>query len=275
MNTFISYATEYDSYKGEKSVGSLSQEQQDELIRTVFDPSQDFRTLVVSHNLIKAQVEGLWAVVVLVGSALEGARLIGDFTQRTSVDIEKIIEALSGTLLWLRLEEAFPPFDVLPSRTTYDWKELEAVSMESLAGVAGESLITIKGALFKFLKSRPLILKPNIDARMPYHAFKHLYNEGKLALFVDRGLASVAGVAGIVKSSAPRYVFASLVTFIAALPIWYFAGFFCAVCAVVIAIFLFRRSFSTIVSEVRSSAISSKTSYRWLMSRKVVWVQQP
>lgn len=275
MGIFISYATEYDLYKGEESIDTLSPEQQDELIRAVFDPSQDFRSLVVSHKLIKAQVEGLWTVVVLIGSALEGSGEIRDFTERTNADIERIIEALSGTSLWLRLEEAFPPFDVLPSRTPYDWKELEAISMESLAGVAGESLYTVKGTLFKLLKSRPIIFKPNIDDRMPYHAFKHLYNEGKLALFVDRGLASVAGAAGIVKSAAPMYVIASLVAGIAALPIWFFFGVLYAACSVVVAIFLFKRSFSSVVSAVRASAISSKSAYRWLLSRKVVWVRQP
>lgn len=275
MGIFISYATEYDLYKGEESINTLSPEKQDELIRAVFDPSQDFRSLVVSHKLIKAQVEGLWTVVVLIGSALEGSGEIRDFTERTNADIERVIEALSGTSLWLRLEEAFPPFDVLPSRTPYEWKELEAISMESLAGVAGESLYTVKGALFKLLKSRPIIFKPNIDDRMPYHAFKHLYNDGKLALFVDRGLASVAGAAGIVKSSAPMYVIASLFAGIAALPIWFFFGFLYAACSVVLAIFLFKRSFSSVVSAVRASAISSKSAYRWLLSRKIVWVRQP
>lgn len=134
--------------------------------------------------------------------------------------------------------------------------------MEKLAGVAGGSILEVKEALYQLLKSRPTPFKPDVDERLPYHAFKPMYDQGKLMLFVDRGLASVAGATGIVKSSAPLYVGASLITALAALPIWYFLSFLYALGVLVVAIILFKRS--TAVKDV----------YRWLLSRKIIWTRQ-
>jgi hypothetical protein len=273
--TFVSYTNAYDHYVGKVSLGDLPAEQQDDFIRVVFDNTKDFRQLAVSHNVLKAQVEGLWTVIVLVASALEGSGQIRDMSNRTAEDNDKIIAALAGTNLWLRLEEAFPPFVVLPSRTKYNWQELEGISMETLAGVAGGSMLEVKDALYKLLKSRPMPYKPDVDWRMPYHAFKKMYDEGKLMLFVDRGLAPVAGAAGIVKSAAPMYVAASVGAAVTALPLWYFLGFAYALVAVVVAVGLFKRSTAAIQSAVRIAAISNRDAYRWLLSRKVIWKRQP
>lgn len=65
--------------------------------------------------------------------------------------------------------------------------------MEKLAGVAGGSILEVKEALYQLLKSRPTPFKPDVEERLPYHAFKLMYDQGKLMLFVDRGLASRGG----------------------------------------------------------------------------------
>uniref|UniRef100_UPI0039838B4F hypothetical protein n=1 Tax=Phenylobacterium sp. TaxID=1871053 RepID=UPI0039838B4F len=127
--TFTSYATPYDVYVGERDVSDLHRDEVDRLIKAVFLPDgEDFRELVTRWNVKKAQVEGLWSLVVHVGLRLERTRGIADLIERTEDDVQNIIATLDGSRLWLRVEEAFPPFDHLTSRTDYDWSELNGLS---------------------------------------------------------------------------------------------------------------------------------------------------
>lgn len=142
-NLYISYATEYDLYKGDVGINALSAMLQDELIRAVLDPDplQDFRSFVVSHNIIKRQAEGLWIAVLVTGLELERAKEIRKFEERNSDDIKKIIKELSGALLGVRLTEAFSTTIVSSERTPYNWECLEAVAIEFPDGL--ESLFVL------------------------------------------------------------------------------------------------------------------------------------
>ena len=271
--TYVSYASEYDLYEGSISVAELTVGVQDELIRAVLGTSHDFREIAVTHDVIKAQTEGLWTIVVLLGMALERDRKISNFEERTEDEVALLVASISGTKLWLRLEEAYPPFNFREERTEYDWSELEPLQMEELSEVAGESLLEVKHALFKKLKSRPLIFKPNRDDRMPYHAFRPLYDQGKVILFVDRSLAPVAGASGVVKSAAPTYIALSVAALVAAPAVWFFFGFLFSLPLFILAIALFRGSFGKTIMSVRQAAINDKEKYRWLMSRRVIWLQ--
>lgn len=272
-STYVSYASDYSLYKGNTSVAELTVEVQDELIHAVLGTGQDFRELVVTHDVIKKQAEGLWTIVVLLGMALERDRKILNFEKRTEEDVALLVSSISGTNLWLRLEEAYPPFNFLKDKTKYDWSELVPLQMEELSEIAGESLLEVKRVLSRRLKSRPLIFKPNIDDRMPYHAFKPLYDQGKVILFVDRGLAPVAGASGIVKSSAPIYVALSVAALVAAPLVWFFFGFLISLPLLLFAFTLFRASFGKTVASVRLAAINDRIKYRWLMSRRIIWLQ--
>ena len=144
MKEFISYASEYDLYVGRKSIGDLSVEEQDELIKAILSADGDFRKLVVQKEVKKSQAEGLSSLVVFTGVALEAAHQIENFEAADDEDIQKIVAFLSGTKLWLRLEESYPPFDFLEKKTDYDWAELETIRIELLTEAAGEPLYKVK-----------------------------------------------------------------------------------------------------------------------------------
>jgi hypothetical protein len=269
----VSYTTPYDHYVGQISVGDLTMEEQDLLIRSVFDTDSDFRADVVRLQARKSQLEGLWTVVVLIGTALEEQKRIKSFDNRTEGDIDEIVSALAGTNLWLRVEEVFPPFNSRRTRTAFNWSELEPIQMEDVAELAGEPLTTVKTGLLKHLSRRPIKQQSEIDDRMPYHAFKPLYELGKVSLFVDKGLAPSAGAAGVVSTNAPYFVFFSVGLFIASPILWFAHGLPYGLACLASAVFVFRYSKKITVEAVRSAAIHDRDKYRWLMSRSVVWLK--
>jgi hypothetical protein len=140
----------------------------------------------------KKQVEGLWALCVLVGLRLERAGIIKDFDSRTSADIQKIISFLVGTKLWLRIEEAYPPFDYLEEKTQYDWSEVEVIAPSGLSGVLLDlppeiSAFELKSEICGYLGRAPSQLTSKRMDREPHHVFVKYFAEGKVSLFIDRG----------------------------------------------------------------------------------------
>lgn len=62
MKNFVSYTDSYDHYVGMVSISDLPVDKQDEFICAILEDQNDFRELSLSHNVLKAQVEGLWAI---------------------------------------------------------------------------------------------------------------------------------------------------------------------------------------------------------------------
>jgi hypothetical protein len=270
---FVSYTTPYDHYVGQRSIGELEIASQDALISSVFSPESDFRAEAVRLQVRKSQIEGLWTVVVLVGTALQDQGRIESFDSRTEDDIDEIVSSLAGSNLWLRLEEAFPPFNSRSKRTDFDWSELEPLQMEDLAELAGEPLAEVKMGLMKHLSRRPLKPNTDFDDRMPYHAFKSLYEQGKVSLVVDRGLAPLAGAAGLVNTNAPYLVFFSVGLLFATPVLWFAYGFLYGLGCFASAVLVFRHSKSITIRAVRTAALSDRKKYRWLMARSVIWLK--
>lgn len=268
---FISYANEYDLYKGEVDIGSLPVTVQDNFIRHIFDTQAKFRDFVIEHRIMKSQAEGLWRIIVLIGMTLEDDKQIENFEERSDADVRKIINELSGTNLWLRLEEAFPPFSSLSSRTEYDWRELQQVASSAFPDLAGEPLHKIKAGVFKVLSRRKV--NTDFDTRMPYDQFKRFCAEKSISVHVDRMLAARAGAAGFVKSSAPQFVSASIVAVLSSLVLLIAYGVLFAAVALAIAVFLFKQSYKSTQKAIYLSAMGDRERYRWLLSRQVIWIK--
>ncbi len=126
---FTSYTNPYDDHVGEVSVNDLSSNEQDEIIRLVLAPEGDLRAFVMKRDIIKAEVEGLWSVVIYVALLLERRGLIDDFDERSLTDIDKIIGVLQTTPLGVRLEAAF--LGGHDDRSHLDWASLQMFGRDS------------------------------------------------------------------------------------------------------------------------------------------------
>lgn len=272
MPTFISYASEYDLYKGEKSIASLTAAEQDELINALLDPARDFRELVVHQGIKKTQAEGLWSLIVFVGLELERANRISSFDRRTEKDIQEIIAFFSGTKLWLRLEEAYPPFAMLHTKTDYPWTELEKIKIDSLTEATGEPLYKVKSKICEYLVGDPSQLRSEVIDRMPYHAFKQTYDEGKLVFFFDKRLALTIGQKGLIKNPIPKFCSIGFpLSLIGFIPVGIFVGFWYGLATLLMALICKRLTTHFLGKEIRKLALSEKEIYRWLLARKVIW----
>ena len=236
QNIFISYANEYDLYDGEVDIGDLPVEQQNELIKLTFSTEGDSRAFVMKNNINKSQAEGLWSLVVLLGTALERKGAIKDFDNRSSDDIQIIIEQLAEFALWQRLEEAYPPFDFLEKKTDYHWSELEKIQ-KFFEQHAGDPLHTIRMALFSILSNRDIDDK--YDTRMSYDCCKAWLEGKKITLHQDRMLANVAGAKGIVKTDSPLFFYVGLALLLVTSITWFLVIHVVALVALVCAILAF------------------------------------
>src|SRR3546814_13518132 len=63
-------------------------------------------------------------MVVLAGKNLEQKGSIENFEHRTDDDRDQILNYFAPSKLWIRLEEAFPPFDESFRKSDYEWGEL-------------------------------------------------------------------------------------------------------------------------------------------------------
>lgn len=266
--TFTSYATPYDSFVGQRDIASLHPSEADRLIRETFAKDGDARGLVMEWNVRKDQAEGLWFLIVSVGLRLEEQRRIRDFQERTEADVQKIIAALDGTQLRLRLEEAYPPFDHLDPKSRYDWSELAelAASTDYLTETVDE-----------LIEDGDLAGAQNVHAgifdRMSFEQLHDPRNKGRWNLMVDRGLAYRV---------APRIEkgwlgFASLICpliFIASLPVMIWVNLWVGLGMVVAGIIILKWSAVDLRKRIFVKALTDRDEYRWLQSRRVVWVSQ-
>lgn len=148
--SFVSHASMYDVYEGRRSIGDLTYAQQGELIRAVFDKDADFRKLVVRQDVLKAQAEGLWTLVVLLGMGLQSLGAIRDFDQRTHDDVKRIVALLAGTQLGLRVASAYNAEG--GTQVSYDWSELQDAAIETIMSEqAGEPLSVVRPKILKVL----------------------------------------------------------------------------------------------------------------------------
>lgn len=274
MKEFVSYASEYDLYVGRRSIGELSVQEQDELIKAILCPDGDFRKLVVHKDVKKSQVEGLSSLIVFAGVALEEARQIENFEAADDEDIQKIVAFFSGTKLWLRLEESYPPFNFLEKKTDYDWAELETIRMELLTEAAGEPLYKVKSKICEYLASAPVFLTSEFIDRMSYDAFRQGYDGGNLGFVVDRGLSVRVAQVGLIKRPMlfvlPFVCYTGLLAFV---PAWIFFGFWYGLLAFSVALSSKYLTTRMLVAETGRLAISDRQAFRWLLSRRIIHLQ--
>lgn len=265
--TFTSYATPYDSFVGQRDIGSLHKDEADRLIREIFSRDADFRELVTEWNVKKKQAEGLWFLVVGLGLRLEEFGRIRDFQERGDADIQKIISALDGSAIGRRVEEAFPPFDYLTTRTDYDWSELEDLP-DALDHYLSRSIreLVEDGDLATAAND------PTFRDRMSFEELHDPRNKGRWNLVVDRGMAYRV---------APRFKtgplgWASLlcpVVFIASVPVMIWVNLWAGVAMIVAGIVVLKWSGADLRRRIFERALSDRDEYRWLMSRHVIWVR--
>ncbi len=109
MRTFTSYVSEYDAHVGKTPMGDLPREQQDEIIRTIFEPDSEYQSYVMQHDVEHHAPDGLWTLVVAAGLYLERRRVIEDFTERTPTDRDWIINFLRRPISGSGLKRHFLP----------------------------------------------------------------------------------------------------------------------------------------------------------------------
>src|SRR3546814_15047611 len=78
----------------------------------------------MEHDIDHAYPNALWTLVVLAGMHLEQKGIIENFEHRTDDDRDQILNYFAPSKLWIRLEEAFPPFDESFRTSDYAWGEL-------------------------------------------------------------------------------------------------------------------------------------------------------
>lgn len=268
--TFTSYTTPYDHYVGERDVSELHRDEADRLIRAVFEPAgEDFRELVTRWNVKKAQVEGLWFLVVQIGLRLERTRRMADFEERTADDIQNIIAVLDGSRLWLRVEEAFPPFDNLMTRTDYDWSELEGLD-EELDHYLDQ---TIRSVINDGLLAPSRVEEEEFVDRLSWADFKSPQS-AKYNLVVDKAMAYRVAQSGRLKRDGvgPLVSLLSPVILVGSIPVMIWGNLWAGLAMIPLAIFGFRWSAARLRLSVHKLAISNRDDYRWLLSRRAIWL---
>lgn len=267
LRSFTSYASDYDMHRGSSAMADLSRGKQDELIQLMFQPEGDYQAFVTENDVKHEQPDALWTIIVSMGCLLERKHAIRDFTRRTNADCDAIIATLMGSKLWLRLEEAFPPFDNYRRKEDYDWSEIETFSAkDAIADLDGDDA---QQYLLKYL-ARP---EPPLDGvifRMPYQTYKHEFDAGRLVSFVDRGMAVQAyrSSDSIWTSILPASFLIGLLAFI---PIAVFYSFWVGLAVLTVAIISRKMLTKKAVDWVRQDALANRDRYRWYVARDIVW----
>lgn len=266
--TFTSYVSEYDAHRGTRRMNDLSREDQNNLITLMFQPEGDTHAYVMEHDIDHKQPDGLWTIIVALGTLLERKSVIKEFPSAATEDHDLIINMLAGTRLCLRLEEAFEPFDRAIPLTDYEWAEIEIFgARDAIVGLTdNDAAIQIKRLL------APVARDPDgIERRMPYQDFVKQWNQGHLALYVDRGLAVQAyRLADSAWTYLPLAFFAGLMAFI---PVMIFVGFWWGVAVLVLTIFARKLLTKKADTWVRTTALKDRARYRWFTSRGIVWAR--
>lgn len=267
MRTFTSYASEYDTHVGKRPMGDLPREQQDEIIRMIFELDGDYQSYLMQHDVEHHAPDGLWTLVVAGGLYLERRRVIKDFMERTPADRDWIINFFAPTNLWLRLEEAFPPFDSYHRKTDYDWSEIETFSTkDAIADLDGDD---VKSDLMEFLLC-PGQPSDGMLFRLPYQTYQGEWEAGRLNSVVDRGMSVQAYR---LSNSAwtwilPPIFLLGLLAFIPVMIFWsVWIGFGILVTAIIARKMLTKKA----VDWVRQDALASRERYRWYSSHNIIW----
>jgi hypothetical protein len=270
MRTFTSYVSEYDAHVGKTPMGNLSREQQDEIVHLIFEPEGDYRSYLMQHDVEHYAPDGLWTLVVAAGMYLERHRVIKDFMDRAPADRDWIINFFAPTNLWLRLEEAFPPFDHYHRKTDYDWSENEAFSAnDAIVDLDGDD---VRAELMEFLHC-PAPPSDGMLFRIPYQTYQGEWKAGRLNSFVDRGMAVQAY--GLSSSAwtwiLPPIFLLGLVAFIPVMIFWsVWIGLGLLVAAIASRKMLTKKA----VDWVRQDALASRERYRWYSARNIVWARR-
>lgn len=267
MRTFTNYGSTYDAHRGTRSMNDLTREQQDELIRLMFEPEGDFQEFVMNHDLQHLQPDGLWNILVALGTLLERKAVIEAFPSSSVADRDWVINMLAGTLLWLRLEEAFEPFDRVIRRTEYDWSEIETFgARDAIVEMTDDGIAT---RLKEFLDPAPRD-PDGMEQRMPYQDFVRRWNAGTLQFFVDRGQAVQAyRLSNSIWTSILPFGF--IIGLVAFIPIMIFLSFWWGLAVLILAIISRKALTKKAEAWVRKEALDDRTRYRWLTARGVIW----
>jgi len=171
MTIFVSYATEYDMYKGHKDWSELTTQQQDDIIRAELGADTDPEALIMRYDLIKTQAQGLRGLFIYISIALEKAGRIKDTTEWSENQRNQIIQFLRGTALGKRIEETFNP----PEGT--DRQPVDGEDLELCAGTEYDYLLDlplreVKSDLFEDLELCPVTIPPD---HLDQPVARHLY----------------------------------------------------------------------------------------------------
>lgn len=267
-------APSYRNHVGSVELANLSRQKQDELIRTLFTKGGDFRNWVLENDVTHAQPFGLACITrgicALTLGEMYDDTFLDEEDDRVRVlneeQMQKALNVLAGTKLWLRLEEAFPPFDKVASPTDYNWKEMERFA--EIGGLEMEEVRELRNHLDKI--PDPV---DGIYFRLPYEKYKEGWDNGKLALYVDRGLATQLYQHAEPSWShwLPLVFFVGLFAFI---PVMIFAGILWGLAVLALAVLARKILSSKAVNWVRQDSLSDRTRYRFYSARKIVWAQK-
>lgn len=280
MRTFTSYATPYQMYVGSISIGELATTDQDELIRMTLANEEDVSDLVMKHDVRRRQAEGLWAVIVAIGSQLENEGIIDDWTVLDDDIRQTILEQIEGSALYLRLEDAEEPFEHSPFRVQYDWSEVEPFAME---GVRTGLLHEEEPIEYLQRVLRKPVPDPNgFQHRLPFSEFCRRFDQRELEIFVDRPAATQ--IYGRSDEPAARYLpiiimglfFATpVLAFVTAALYGVFAGLVAGTACFAGCVWSKRRLADKAVVYVREAALAEKDVYRSMVARGAVWGMVP
>lgn len=267
--TFVSKVSEYDLHEGTVRMADLPTEQQDELIHLIFDTEGDYRKFVIEHNIHHLQPDGLWMLVVALGLHLERLGAIVDFSLLTQSDCDEIINTIAGTNLWLRLEEAFPPFDNYYPKSSYDWAEIEYFGAPNSIAEFTEG--NARAKILGLLDFGPTPQNAEY-LRLPYQDYLRGYQEGRLVSTVNRNIALQTfehSNQGRTKLLAPVHIL-GLILF---LPILIFLNVWAGLVVLLISIAAKRLLSVRAVKWFREYALSNRERFRFYSSRKAIWAR--
>lgn len=192
VKKFVSYATEYDLYEGNRDWNSLPARAQNDILMVELlagDTEEQPESLVMRHRLIKAQAQGLRSVIVASALALERAKRIPAADAWDAKEMSHIIDFLAGTPLGQRFQEAAD--GVVESVTPVPTETLtELASSDSLDDMLFMELEEAQDFL------REMLENCENSARPSFSDFKRRLSAGEIGFVVDKGMAVTAARSG-------------------------------------------------------------------------------
>lgn len=271
VTQFVSYATKYDLYTGDKGWNELTITEQNEILRAELlaqpeDISPD--DLVMKHNLIKAQAQGLRGIVVASALALERAQRIPDATAWDEAEMALIIEFLKGTAFAKRFGEVAA--NTQKNVTPLPEEVLESLSAtESLDDMLDMGLSESQAYLRELLMDE----EEESGSSLSYEDFKSRLAAGNIYLIVDKGMAVTAARSGFNAGAWGLICIGlftlSLLMIIPAIFIW---GFWAAIGFTIGALILFRLTRNALVQRVRQAVLENEEWYALFLKKGVIYL---